>query len=121
MGDLFRSYASGPAWDEMFEADARADSLSPRPHYLPLHDVLGTLSTEDYRARCVARDRSFRDQGITFSLSGEERPFPLDLVPRIIAAAEWSVIEAGVAQRVRALEAFLADVYGPGQIIADGV
>jgi uncharacterized circularly permuted ATP-grasp superfamily protein len=61
------------------------------------------------------------DQGITFSLSGQERPFPLDLVPRIITAAEWTKLERGVAQRVRALEAFLADVYGDAQIFADGV
>ena len=82
------------------------------------------------RARCRARtsrtaapprDQAFRDQGITFSLSGEERPFPLDLVPRIIAADEWAVVEAGVRQRVLALERFLADVYGPGEILADGV
>ena len=54
-------------------------------------------------------------------MSGEERPFPLDLVPRIIDAEEWAVVEAGVRQRVLALERFLADVYGPGEILADGV
>ena len=83
--------------------------------------MLGTLSREDFEARCAARDQAFRDQGITFSLSGEERPFPLDLVPRIISADEWAVVEAGVRQRVLALERFLADVYGPGEILADGV
>ncbi|HET9061342.1 MAG TPA: circularly permuted type 2 ATP-grasp protein [Acidimicrobiales bacterium] len=97
------------------------EGLLPRLHYGPLHDVLGTLSAEDYQARCVARDRSFRDQGITFSLSGEQRPFPLDLVPRVVPAAEWEVVERGVVQRVKALEAFLADIYGPGQVFADGV
>ncbi len=136
MGDLFGSYADclhGPgsyglgsvqhsgAWDEMFESSGDVNPLSPRPHYVPLHDVLGTLSAEDYGARCLARDRSFRDQGITFSLSGELRPFPLDLVPRVVPAEEWKVIERGVAQRVRALEAFLSDVYGPQQILADRV
>jgi uncharacterized circularly permuted ATP-grasp superfamily protein len=125
VGDLFGSYVPGRPgaarpWDEMFEETGPA-GLSPRRHYLPLYDVLGTLSTEEYRARCIARDRSFRDQGITFSLSGEERPFPLDLVPRVLPADEWQTIESGVAQRVRALEAFLADIYGPGQIFADGV
>ncbi|MGH9071012.1 MAG: alpha-E domain-containing protein [Acidimicrobiales bacterium] len=60
-------------------------------------------------------------QGITFSFSGEERPFPLDLVPRVISAAEWSVVAAGVAQRVRALEAFLDDIYGAGEILAEGL
>ena len=104
----FDSYEpSGRAWDEMFE-----ERGVTRPHYGAVHDALGTLTVDDFRERCIARDRSFRDQGITFSLSGEERPFPLDLLPRIIPAAEWEVIESGVAQRVTALEAFLDDVYG---------
>ena len=58
---------------------------------------------------------------MTFDVGGVERPFPLDLVPRVIASAEWETIEAGVAQRVRALEAFLADVYAAAKVISDGV
>ena len=54
--------------------------------------------------------RAFIDQGITFSLSGQERPFPLDLVPRVISAAEWSRLEKGITQRVKALELYLDDV-----------
>src|SRR4051812_13942914 len=100
----------------MFEAPG-----VPRVHSDSLYDVLATLTASDYRERCVTRDRSFRDQGITFSLSGEQRPFPLDLVPRVIPAEEWSVIETGVAQRVKALEAFLADLYGTGRVLDDGV
>ena len=50
-----------------------------------------------------------------------DRLFPLDLVPRIITADDWAGLSAGLTQRVRALEAFLRDVYGPRQIIADGV
>src|SRR3954468_9000815 len=100
----------------MFEAPG-----VPRVHSESLYDVLATLTASDYRERCILRDRSFRDQGITFSLSGEERPFPLDLVPRVIAADEWSVIERGVAQRVRALETFLADVYGAGECFEAGI
>ena len=80
-----------------------------------------TLSRRDFEERCDARDRAFRDAGITFQLSGEERPFPLDLVPRILPADEWGTIETGVRQRVLALEAFLADVYGPGRILSEGV
>ncbi|MGH9263619.1 MAG: circularly permuted type 2 ATP-grasp protein [Acidimicrobiales bacterium] len=116
MGDFMDDYPVGPAWDEMFEAPGR-----PRPPYRALHEVLQSLSADDFASRCAARDHAFRDQGITFSLSGEERPFPLDLVPRILSAQEWPVIEAGVDQRVRALEAFLADVYGLGRILDDGV
>ncbi len=116
MGDLLDHYEAHSTWDEMFDEAGR-----PRSAYTVLHQALQTLSEEDFESRCAARDRAFRDQGITFSLSGEERPFPLDLVPRVIPADEWSVIEAGVAQRVRALEMFLSDVYGDGQILADGV
>jgi len=115
VADLLDGYGA-PGWDEMFE-----DGGPPRPPYRVLHDALQTLSGDDFEHRCTVRDRVFRDQGITFSLSGEERPFPLDLVPRVLSAEEWDVVEHGVAQRVRALEAFLADVYGPGAILRDGV
>jgi uncharacterized circularly permuted ATP-grasp superfamily protein len=58
---------------------------------------------------------------VTFALGGEERPFPLDLIPRIIAAVEWEELAAGVRQRVYALEAFLDDVYGAGACFSDGL
>lgn len=118
VGDLLDGYTPERAWDEMFAAPDE-----PRAHYRSLHQVLGTLSRDDFEARCAARDRAFHDQGITFAHagSGEERPFPLDLVPRIIDADEWGVVESGVRQRVLALERFLADAYGPGEILADGV
>ncbi|CAN5197215.1 circularly permuted type 2 ATP-grasp protein [soil metagenome] len=116
MGDIFEGYSVEAAWDEMFEAPDR-----PRPAYERLFSALQELSPSDFDERRAARDRSFRDQGITFSLSGEERPFPLDLIPRLIGSSEWSEIERGVTQRVHALEAFLADVYGPGRIFGDGV
>jgi len=120
VADLFDDYrlatATGiPAWDEMFE-----EPPTPRPSSASLYDALQALSASDFDQRCAVRDRTFRDQGITFSLSGEERPFPLDLVPRVIPAAEWATIEAGVTQRVQALEAFLADLYGGhGQALED--
>jgi uncharacterized circularly permuted ATP-grasp superfamily protein len=65
--------------------------------------------------------RTFLDRGVTFDFAGEERPFPLDIVPRVIPAAEWDVMERGVAQRVRALEAFLNDVYDKMTVVSDGV
>ena len=110
MGDLFDGYAPADifgvkAWDEMFETAG-----VPRPAARTLRDALQALPADEFESRCAARDRSFRDRGITFQLSGEERPFPLDLVPRIIAEQEWTVLAAGVAQRVKALEAFLVDV-----------
>ena len=116
MADLFEDYELGSAFDEMFGRDD-----VPREHYGALYETLRTLTHGEFSDRCATRDRSFRDQGITFSLSGEERPFPLDLVPRVIAADEWAVVERGVAQRVRALELFLADVYGAGECFEAGI
>jgi uncharacterized circularly permuted ATP-grasp superfamily protein len=115
VGDLLDDYES-TTWDEMFEAPG-----VPRWACAALHESLQALSDGDFERRCAARDRAFRDQGITFSLSGEERPFPLDLVPRILSAGEWAVLESGVVQRVRALEAFLDDIYAGGRILADRV
>ena len=104
------------AYDEMFDP---VDGV--RTAYKRLHDSLKPLQPGDLTTRSEALDRALVDQGITFSLSGQERPFPLDLVPRVITASEWSRLERGIVQRVRALEAFLADIYGPQQIVADGV
>ena len=104
------------AYDEMFAPDGTV-----RGPYRALYESIAALDGADLTARASALDRAMVDQGITFSLSGQERPFPLDLVPRVVAAQEWSKLERGVAQRVRALEAFLADVYGDKQILRDGV
>ena len=116
MGDLLDDYTTASGWDEMFD-----EGGLPRSSYTALHQAVQALSGDEFADRCVARDRAFRDQGITFSHSGEERLFPLDLFPRVISATEWSVIEKGVVQRVHALEAFLADVYGDAHILKDGI
>ncbi|MGZ2784813.1 circularly permuted type 2 ATP-grasp protein, partial [Pseudomonas aeruginosa] len=70
------------------------------------------MTQEELRGRTDSLASSYLAQGVTFDFAGEERPFPLDAVPRVIAYDEWSRIEAGVKQRVRALEAFLDDAYG---------
>src|SRR2546430_6761884 len=119
--DLFDGYLNpkrpyAGAYDEMFASDATVRSA-----YRRLHESLGTARPAELTARSEALDRALVDQGITFSLSGQERPFPLDLVPRVITASEWTRLERGLVQRVRALEAFLADIYGDQQIIRDGV
>jgi uncharacterized circularly permuted ATP-grasp superfamily protein len=120
VADLFEGYpaesAATAAWDEVFESPG-----TPRPVYSALYDAIQPSSSTDLAVRKTALDRAFRDAGITFNLFGEERPFPLDLVPRLLSADEWDVIERGVTQRVHALEAFLADVYGRGDVLEDGV
>lgn len=116
MTDLLGGYQVGRAWDEVLTSEGAA-----RPIYQQLHKALGTASPAALASRMEFLGKAFRDQGITFDHAGEERPFPLDIVPRLIAAEEWAFIERGVAQRVRALEAFLDDVYGPGRVFTDGV
>jgi uncharacterized circularly permuted ATP-grasp superfamily protein len=115
---LFAGYPQNgrPAYDEMFDREGGA-----RTAYRALMNALAPASPADLQARADALGRAFVDQGITFSLSGQERPFPLDLVPRVITAAEWAKLERGIVQRVAALEHFLTDVYGDMQIIRDGV
>lgn len=82
--------------------------------------MLNELKAADLRTRFDQLGRTFTDRGVTFALGGEERPFSLDLIPRIIAAQEWEELSAGICQRARALEAFLDDVYGEGACFDDG-
>lgn len=116
---LFEGYGPGrfaDAFDEMFDHAGRV-----RQPYKGIFAALAPIDVADLERRSDALDRAFIDQGITFSLSGQERPFPLDLVPRVIAAAEWAKLERGIKQRVVALELFLADVYGEQNILRDEV
>src|SRR5258707_3825345 len=87
MADIFDSYQMAAAWDEMFERPG-----VPRPAYQSLFSTLQPLSGADLRFRADQLARVFTDRGVTFAYAGEERPFPLDLIPRIIDAAEWDQI-----------------------------
>lgn len=116
MADLFDDYPAGAAWDEMIGPDGEV-----RTAYRNVHAALAQLSDGELRARAETLARSYLTQGVTFDFAGEERPFPLDVVPRVVAGDEWEHVAPGVQQRVRALEAFLADVYGPQKAVADGV
>jgi uncharacterized circularly permuted ATP-grasp superfamily protein len=126
MADLFEGYGpvgrprrGAPPWDEMF-ADP-ASPASARPAYREIHNALARMTQDELRGRTDALADSYLAQGVTFDFAGEERPFPLDAVPRVIEQSDWARVEAGVAQRVRALERFLADVYGPQLAVRDGV
>jgi uncharacterized circularly permuted ATP-grasp superfamily protein len=114
------SYLPGAAFDEMYEPGGGV-----RQHYGVMHDRLTTLSSEDLAARQTTLERSFLLQGITFTVYGAEatteRIIPTDLIPRIIPSQEWDKIEAGLTQRLRALNMFLADIYGEQRILMDGV
>jgi carboxylate-amine ligase len=93
-----------------------------RPEYGWMFRTLSRMGLRGMRAAEQALHTEQRARGVTFQVDDEpERLFPLDLVPRIITADDWSDLTAGLAQRVRALEAFLRDVYGERRIVADGV
>ncbi len=132
MGDLFDGYgstttprktASGVSpWDEMFGAPgAPGGPAQSREAYRELHQALAQMTQEELRGRTDSLASSYLAQGVTFDFAGEERPFPIDAVPRIIDYDEWATTEAGVKQRVRALEAFLDDAYGRQHCVRDGV
>src|SRR5437764_13049849 len=116
MADLFDGYPLGEVWDEMF-----AEAGNPRPAYSGLYAAVQPIDGEELAARADLLSQTYRDAGATFAHAGEEQPFPLDIVQRVIGPDEWDVIERGVAQRVLALEAFLADVYDAGQVCDDGI
>ncbi len=114
------AYLPGRSYDEMFGAGGDV-----RAHYQLLQDRIASLSAEELDDRQRTLERSFLLQGITFTVYGAEsateRIIPTDLFPRIIPADEWARIEAGLIQRLTALNAFLADIYGEQKILMDGV
>ena len=120
-GRLFAGYRTDPAFhDEMFEADG-----TPRAHCRDLWTALDGTPREEIAMMQERAERAFLHEGITFSVYGEEgaqeRIIPIDIVPRLISAADWALIERGLHQRLEALNLFLADIYGAGRIVADGV
>ena len=118
MDTLFAGYAARErTFDEMFEAAPN----EVRSGYTDVHNRLTRMSPADVRGRADFLARIYVEQGVTFDIGGEERPFPLDIVPRLLDADTWATVEVGLTQRVRALERFLDDVYGPGDLFNDEV
>jgi uncharacterized circularly permuted ATP-grasp superfamily protein len=96
-------------FDEAFERPG-----TPRPHY---EDVLKALRAKDLVAFGEDLRAEFERRGVDFGGA----PFVFDPVPRIVTAAEWRALEGGLAQRARALNAFVTDVYGERRIVAGGI
>jgi uncharacterized circularly permuted ATP-grasp superfamily protein len=108
-------------YDEVFGPDG-----APRAHAVSLAAEIARLGPQLLTAAGHRRDAIFVQQGITFDATGEDgpvkdRPFPLDLVPRILPAAEWDHIERGLMQRIRALNRFIDDVYHEREIVRAGI
>ena len=107
-------------YDEMFLPDG-----APREHCREVCQALIRLSGEELGNIQDRVTRSFSNEGITFTVYGDEeadeRIIPIDCLPRVMSAGEWLHLEAGLTQRLKALNRFLEDVYGAARIIADGV
>ncbi len=108
--------AAGAA-DVPFDEGA-VDGDHATQHDRRLGDALDAL---DLRELCQAVARDADDRGVRFGGADDPQEFRIDPIPRLIEADEWSRLSAGVAQRVRALELFVRDVYGEQRIVRDGV
>ena len=111
----FDSYDLDPAiYDEMFLQDG-----TPREHCRQLYDTLTEFSAEELASIQERVARSFSNEGITFTVYGDdeadERIIPVDSIPRLMSAPDWREIEIGLTQRLKALNLFLEDVYGPSR------
>ena len=106
------------SYDEAVDPGGR-----PRPHYVKILHTVADLGVAVLRSREGDVEQDQRADSITFRVTGQTRPqvFPLDLMPRLIAAQEWTQLVGGLEQRAKALNAFLHDIYSEQAIVADGV
>ena len=121
MSISWRRYRTRGLHDELIRAAGK-----PREHALPLTSYLSSLSKNDLVGVQQASELAIHELGISFVVYNEDtgsidRDWPLDIIPRVMDAGEWREIEAGLKQRVRALNFFIADMYGEQQIVEAGV
>src|SRR5271170_2590247 len=117
---MFEQYQIDGLFDEMFESPGK-----PRSHYVSIFNRLTAMGMPAFDQRRRMADLCFRNQGVTFTVYkdalGVEKIFPFDLVPRIIPAHEWDVIERGLVQRITALNLFCSDIYHKQAILKEKV
>ncbi len=117
---MFKGYTADKFYDEMFSPDGTV-----RDHCKPLFGKFEEIENADFLSRKATSELYFMRQGITFNVyhdnEGSERIFPFDPVPRVIPADEWELLEAGLTQRITALNLFLNDIYHAQEILKDGV
>ena len=116
----FRDYQTDGFYDEMFD-----EQLRPRPGSEAVVERFNELPLEELHRRQQSAEKALLQMGITFSVYGDEqgteRIFPFDIVPRIIPQNEWAQIEAGLKQRIQALNLFIDDLYHEQKILKDGI
>ncbi len=117
--DPFASYDPAPYFCELTPRDGDAGTIAA------IRSRIGQIGLETLRARAAGAENDLIDLGVTFTVYSEataiDRILPFDCIPRVITAAEWRHLEAGVKQRVQALNLFLHDIYHARRIIAAGI
>ncbi|MCB1087134.1 MAG: circularly permuted type 2 ATP-grasp protein [Verrucomicrobiae bacterium] len=118
---MFENYQKEAFFDEMFASE----NGEVFDFYRLLRERFDRLSHPDLSEKRRRVDHGFLEQGITFTVYGDERGteriFPFDLIPRVIPDSEWQTIEQGLTQRIIALNLFLNDIYHDAKIISEGV
>ncbi|MEI9897506.1 MAG: circularly permuted type 2 ATP-grasp protein [Chthoniobacter sp.] len=109
---------------EVFD-EMRAVDGAVRPHWLPLVEGLERLGRDGIRDRSESAFDLLRQHGVTYNVHADgesaQRTWKLDAVPLVISAEEWGRLETGLIQRTRLLNLVLADIYGPRQLLKDGL
>ena len=125
-GVLRSGYDLGGFYDEAFERDA-GGAVVPRPHYAELIAQISAMAGSELRRAAELANRSFLHRGVTFTVYSDgqndaaERILPFDPIPRILPAGEWAIVEAGLRQRIKALNSFVHDVYHGQEILREGI
>ncbi len=120
MKNNLKSYKSGDFFDELITPSGK-----PRTSARQAINLLRDLSREELDSRRAAAELTIRDMGISFTIYSEgkniDRAWPFDIIPRIIPARSWAPVSKGLAQRSKALNCFIDDVYNKQKILADGI
>ena len=123
MNNSWKTYNGSKAGD--FYDELITDTGGPRLAARQAVKLLQELSSEDMAARRGAAELAIREMGISFTIYSEgkniDRAWPFDIIPRIIPAKEWRKVSQGLAQRSRALNCFIDDIYNRQRILADGL
>jgi len=119
---MFTDYKPTVGFDEYF----CGETATPRADLAPLLASLGQMGLPELNRSHASASQLLRRLGATFRLNdsglkGSERILPFDPLPRLIGRSDWITLERGLLQRLEAIDCFLADIYGPQQILNDGV